>query len=392
MKHKILIALLVFGVLVLSGLGFFLATSKGSPSVKQYLTSKTPKRKATQGEVIGFLPYWLISKADLDYSQYITNLTYFSLSVNEDGTIQQFVNPGEYEPGYYALINGKADEHLKNAKVKGLTLSISVFSGDDKTIESMLKDPEQSAMNLISQTQEIMQKNGFTELNLDIEYVGEATPQLRQKYAEFVKNVRENRNGEIIKVLSIDVSASSFVKETNLINPPLIIPLVDKIIIMAYDFHYTGSFVTGPVAPGEGAGKVSEFDTQTALATALNITTPEKIILGVPTYGYEWESIGDNPRSAVIPTTGMIISNFRAEEFLSSCASCSAIFDETDKEKHIIYKDQKTDTYHQIFYPDEQAMYYKVEQAENYNLDGIAVWALGYEGETILKPLSSYRN
>lgn len=392
MKQKLLIWLLVFGVLVLLGVGVFIFTTKGSPTIKQYLVSKIQKEKVTHGEVIGFLPYWLTSKADLDYSDYITNLTYFSLSIDEDGTIQKYVNPGEYEPGYYALINGKADDHLQSAKEKGLSLSISVFSGDDTTIETILEKPEESAKNLLGETQEIMQQYYFTELNLDIEYVGNATPELRQKYADFVKAVRKNMNSEIIKVLSIDVSASSFVKETNLIDPSLIVPLVDKLIIMAYDFHYTGSFVTGPVAPGEGAGTVSEFDTQTTIETTLAITPLDKIVLGFPTYGYEWESIGNDPRSAVIPTTGMTISNLRAEEFLSSCSTCSAVFDETDKENYIIYKDQRTGTYHHIFYPDEKSTEYKVGLAQSYSLGGVAIWALGYEGDTILKPLSSYRN
>ena len=384
----------IFRILVLS-ISFF----AGFITAKNYILPKISGEKVTlvnivapRREVIGFLPYWLITKADTDYSKYITNLTYFSLTPSEDGTIQKYTSPGESEPGYYSLISGKADPILEKAKRDNLTLSLALFSGNDEIISKMMTDPVQSANNLLADITPIMQEYGFTELNLDIEQVSDASPEARLSYTQFVKTIKNNLDKEIIKSLSIDVTASSFVKKTNLVDPSSIAPYVDRIIIMAYDYHYIGSYVTGPVAPGEGAGSLSEFDTSEAIKSALRIVPKDKIILGVPLYGYEWEAIGSVPRSAVIPGSGMTISNFRAEEFLASCATCSAEFDEIDKETHIIYKDQETGTFHQIFYPDEEAMVYKMKLAKSYSLGGMALWALGYEGETILEPLASYHN
>jgi spore germination protein YaaH len=389
MKQKITISMLILSFVLLSGI--FVVKNYRKPEMiseaSPLLTSTLPQR-----EVIGFLPYWLISKANEDYSKYITNLTYFSLSVAEDGSILKYTNPGESEPGYYALISGKADIHLSKAKEKGLTLSLSVFSGNDETITTMLNNPEKSAKNLVREVTPLMREYGFTELNLDIEQVQEASPDARLRYTNFVKTVRDTLNPKIIKSLSIDVTASSFIKKTNLADPASFALFVDKIIIMAYDYHYMGSYVTGPVAPGKGAGITSEFDTETAIETALAVVPNNKIVLGIPTYGYEWETIGDTPRSAVIAGTGVTISNLRAEEFLASCTSCSAKFDDVDRENYIIYKDQETGTYHQVFYPDEKSTQYKVNLAKTNSLAGMAVWALGYEGATILEPLSSYRN
>jgi spore germination protein YaaH len=113
--------------------------------------------------------------------------------------------------------------------------------------------------------------------------------------------------------------------------------------------------------------------------------------LGIPLYGYEWETIGNTARSAVIPGASLIISNQRAEDFLAGCATCSATFDTTDEESHIIYE-TGTGTYQQIFYPNENSTQIKVNMAKEYSLGGIAVWALGYEGKTILEPLSLYHN
>ena len=113
--------------------------------------------------------------------------------------------------------------------------------------------------------------------------------------------------------------------------------------------------------------------------------------MGIPLYGYEWETIEDTPRSAVIPGTGITASNARVETFLESCTTCSPQFDEVAKESYLIYKDEETGVHHQTFYPDKQAMQKKTDFAMEHNIGGIAVWALGYEGKTILDPLIDYK-
>ncbi|PJC30359.1 hypothetical protein CO051_06115 [Candidatus Roizmanbacteria bacterium CG_4_9_14_0_2_um_filter_39_13] len=117
-----------------------------------------------------------------------------------------------------------------------------------------------------------------------------------------------------------------------------------------------------------------------------------KIFLGTPLYGYEWETLGNTPHSAIMPASGLVVSNRRAEEFIESCASCSAQIDSEARESYVIYQDQQTGTYHQMFYPDEQATLEKIKLTNKYNLGGVAVWALGYDGKTILNPLEKYKN
>lgn len=383
MERKIIWGLFLIALLLATGLTVYGYWRKDNFEDFPLVDLVIPHR-----EVIGFLPYWLINRADEDYPE-ITTLTYFSLAVEDDGTIQEYTKPGESEPGYFSLKSGKFDSFLTKAKARKLKLSLAVFGMDDEKIAKMLEEPEKSAQNLVSAVDPVMEKYGFTDLNLDIEKVSDASFEERAKYTLFVNKVRENLDKE--KTLSIDVSASAFVKATNLCDPAGLAEWVDQMIIMAYDYHYTGSVVTGPVAPGEGAGVVSEFDTRAAVEAALKAVPAKKLVLGIPLYGYEWEAIDGMPRAAVIPGTGMTISNRRAEEFLAGCASCSAEFDETDKESHLIYKDQQTGVYHQFFYPVKKSTKYKVGLAKEKSLGGIAVWALGYEGETILGPLGGYR-
>lgn len=358
-------------------------SGKGKSNSNLFETFTQPKKK-----VIGFLPFWLIDRAQEDYSKYITQLSYFNLTISEDGSIQKYTNPGEADPGWHALFTGKVDNYLSNAKSKGIELSLTIFSGDDEKIDKFLENPDESAQNLISDISPILKDYGFNDLNLDIEKVKDATPRQREKYVKFVSKVREKLNPEI--TITVDAPGIAFVRDKNLVDPEKIIETIDYIVLMGYDFHNVGSYVTGPVSPQTGAGIVSEFDIVSAVQAALTKVPAEKFILAIPLYGYSWETINQIPRSAIVPSSGYSISSKSVEKFLGECATCSAEFEKTDMENYIIYKDTETGTYHQIFYPDEKSTQIKVNFAKSQKIAGMALWALGYEDSTILQPLSGY--
>jgi spore germination protein len=256
-------------------------------------------------------------------------------------------------------------------------------------IGDLIKNPVIHANNLVTDIYPVMKKYGFSDLNLDVEYTDTASKEASLNFTQFVKQVKNNLSEQNLGTLSIDVSPTAFIKNY-LVNPKDISKYIDSMIIMGYDYHYQGSFVTGPVAPLFGAVTVSEFDIQTAIQKALEIIPANKLILGAPLYGYEWETLGTDPRSGVIPGTGLTASGLRVQELLSRCATCSAQFDPVAQEKYLIYKDVDTNSYHQIFYPDQETMSAKIKFAEKYNLRGIALWALGYEDPNILNPLKNY--
>ncbi len=358
-------------------------------STKSSGTNASRQIKPNQKQVIGFLPFWLIDKAKTDYSGYITQLSYFNVTIDSDGTIQKFTGPGESDPGWHSLFTGKVDGFLEDQKSKGIELSLTVFSGDDKKIDSFLEDPIKSADNLVADLAPILSQYGFKDLNLDIEKVADATPDQRQRYSDFVRQIRTKLDPNI--KITVDVVATSFVKDTNLCDPKALAEIADYIVLMGYDFHNPGSSVTGPVAPQSGAGIVSEFDIESAVQAARTLMPPQKLILAVPLYGYSWETIEDFPRAAVMPGSAYSISSRSVAELLQSeeCSNCSPKFDETDSENYIIYPNTETGLFHQVFYPDKRSTQIKADFAKSQNLGGMALWALGYEDNEILEPLKS---
>lgn len=387
MGKKILLSVIGVGIGLSIGYGIiihfsFLHFQSEDESLLNVLTAPFHK------EVIGFLPYWLIDKAKSDYSDTITTLAYFSIAVDSNGDILKLQNSQEEEPGWYALQSRRINGVFSLAKKHGIPVSLVVFRGSNDAIASLISDPIPHAKNLAQALTPLLTSYGFSDINIDIEYTKEASEEARMHFTKFMKAVRDDLPSEIS--LSIDISPTDFIKK-NLINPKAIDPIVDRIILMAYDFHFSGSFVSGPVAPLFGHETVAEFDTQVGLEKALSIIPSQKLILGIPLYGYSWETLGKEPRSAVIPGTGIVESTRTISSLLQSCATCSAKFDQVAKESYLIYKDQGTGTYHQVFFPDKQAIQEKIDIVRSNGLGGAALWALGYENGTILDPIKAYK-
>jgi spore germination protein YaaH len=379
--------ILVITIGIILGIFLILLMRNVYPQLDKTSSAQTTPQKK---EVIGFLLYALLQNSKPSYANEITTLSYFGLTLDSDGTILKMNNPQEAEPGWNALSSGRVDPFLQNAKQNHITPSLVIYNGDNDVIDQLMIDPITHANKLMSEVLPIMNQHGFTNVNLDIEATKEASPEAQMHFVQFVQTVKNALANNQGKTLSVDVSTLDVINNHDLINPKKIAKIADSIVIMAYDYHSTTSSVTGPVAPLDGAGIQSEYDVKAALAKALAVIPRQKIILGAPLYGYGWETIGTMPRSAVIPNSGVVASNKRAERLVSNCATCSAQYDMTAQEQYVIYRDTDTGAYRQLFYPTKQSMQSKVDLANTYNLGGLALWALGYEGDTIMDPLKAY--
>ncbi len=340
-------------------------------------------------QVVGFLPYWLLDKANKPYEQYLTTLTYFGLALDHDGTVVKLVNPQEQEPGWTALNGDTYKSRMTDAKTKNLKQSLLVISGDDGVISDMMQDPQASAKNLMGDVVPIMKEQGFTDLNLDIESFMTASDSSRANFTEFVKTVKDELVNQQLGTLTIDLIPISLVKPM-LYDAKALGKIADSVVLMTYDYHYTGSYTAGAIAPIAGAGVTIEYDVETAVKEALKVMPKEKVLLGIPLYGYEWETINNATESATIPEGSSTASTERVAEILKDCTNCTRGIDPLSKEPYVIYPEN--DYFNEIYYEDEASMKEKIALAQKYNLGGIALWALGYEDDTILNPLTNYKN
>lgn len=337
-------------------------------------------------QVVGFQPYWLLAKADKEgYSRYLTTLTYFGLVLDTDGTIVRLANPQEEEPGWTTLKGEKLKEYLTKIDVKK---SLLLHNANEASIAALLAKPEEHADNLVRDIAPLMKKYGFTDLNLDVESFQAASESAQMQFTAFVRQVRKGIDREKLGTLTVELTPISFVKQ-RVSNPQAIGELADYVVLMAYDFHYRGSYLAGPVSPIGGAGSTREFDIHSILEEAVKRIPSKKILLGIPLYGYEWETLGGSPGAATIPAGASTASHRRITELLGSCPTCTRGFDEVARQPYIVFPDGRY--FHQIYYDDEASIAEKLSLATEFDLGGVAVWALGYEGEKLLEPVSAYK-
>lgn len=148
---------------------------------------------------------------------------------------------------------------------------------------------------------------------------------------------------------------------------PLLASICDLVFVMAYDQHYaTGA--AGPVAGIDWVRAVCEYATTAVPA--------DKLVLGVPSYGYDWR-IGRRGARAV--------PAFRALE-MASAHGVQVSRDATGLVPFFYYKDGRIKRV--VYFEDAASLAHKMELVRNLGLRGIVFWRLGYEDPRVWEVVS----
>ena len=132
-------------------------------------------------------------------------------------------------------------------------------------------------------------------------------------------------------------------------------PYVDRIFVMAYDEHWSGS-KPGSIASMQWCKQVAEY--------ALKVIGKEKLIMGLPFYGRAW---GDyNPSRAIIyTTTEKIIDEHKVTEIRRE--NGIPVF-EYNKNVSIV-----------VYYEDTYSLCTRMEMYKTMGISSIGFWRLGQE-------------
>lgn len=328
--------------------------------------------------VYGFLPYWNISQLTLHPQ--LTHLAYFGLTINSQGKLVT-TNEGEIDAGYSRLQSDSFLEVVNNAtnNQAQVELVIKQFYADD--ISAFLLS-EKARATFLQELESVLLAYDFSGINIDIELNGTASPELRDAYTVFLREVRQfldARFGEMN--LSIDVYASA-ANDGQIWDLQALEPLVDYVVVMAYDFHRSSSSQAGPVAPLFGGKKFWDSDINSHLKQILKLIPSHKILLGIPFYGYEWQTTSTAAQSHTFPDTGQAVVYGRIEELLDGSAGYKVTehWNEDALAPYLTYHDG--DETYVLYYDNQRSISYKLDYVNQLDLAGIAIWALGYEGES----------
>ncbi len=129
---------------------------------------------------------------------------------------------------------------------------------------------------------------------------------------------------------------------------------------MTYDNH-NNSTPPGPVAPLPWV--------RAAVKTAIKQgVPPNRIALGLATYGYDWSSTG----VATMPLKNVLL--------LERNLKITPVWDSVAQEAHFTYTDSKGVT-HTVWYQGQRGLASRISLAEKNKLWGVAIWRVGYEDQ-----------
>ena len=242
-------------------------------------------------EVTGWMPYWRSQKAINDVTpnlDKITEINPFVYTLKKDGTI---------------VDNGKLDEEpwlsfLKLAKEKNVRVIPSIMSGDGDTLHAILSN-QRSRVALEDAITALVKENGFDGIDIDFEAKKAET---RVYFSTFLKGLymRFDKKWIMCTIESrtpidsryynteIPADATIYANDFKAINK-----YCDRVRIMAYDqmgidqqLSHTAessSEVYAPVADPRWVRKTIEV--------ASKDISKNKILIGIPTYGYEYDVV-----------------------------------------------------------------------------------------------------
>lgn len=376
----VLIVLLVLGGVGFGGIWWWDAThpeSLLSPlSRLSYIQFTGQNTQVSEKRVYGFLPYWTMNSATI--SATVTDVAYFSVGLDGNGNILEKTN-GEVEQGWRRLQQERFTEWAAERQAAGqkLHITVTVFQAD--TIRSLVSSP--TARGRARQTlSQLVASYPFDGIQMDVEYAGSVDDQLRANYVTFIRELSQDLKKQDPRLeLSVAVFASAASRYT-FWDIKELAPWCDFFIVMAYDYHIRSSTVVGPVAPifGKGSGRW-EHDVVTNMRDMLQHVPPEKLMLGIPFYGYEWTSTSDELGAATFPDSGATATYQRVLDILEDPElEAKERWDEDALSPYVIYKEGNQTQF--IYYENTRSLSYKLDFVQQLNLRGVAIWALGYEG------------
>lgn len=338
-------------------------------------------------EVFGFAPYWTINKLNTVSFETLTTLAYFDIPVDGEGN---FV---EDSPGYQTFITQKATNLFKKAHKNGTRVVVTFTQMNNPDIEDLMTN-EKAQDEFIKKAVSLVKKRGLDGANIDFEYVGNPGSDLRNKFTLFTYKFTKKMHQEIPdSKVTVSVYASS-VRHPKIYDVGKLSKFSDGIFMMAYDFATKTSDTAMPTSPlyGFKNGKYW-YDISTAVDDFLSVMDRDKLILGLPWYGYDYPV--EEPKVKADTYQGYYYYYWwwgrrylgwapgpgsQVQTYANSQNKVKAEKTGWDEDGKIGWKAYfENGVWRMFFMEDVKSLEIKYDFAKQKNLAGVGVWALGFE-------------
>ena len=275
--------------------------------------------------------------------------------------------------------------HQSNIEVWAL---VKDFDGgidsEEETLELLSYTSKRE--KLINQLMAEALKTGIDGINVDFENISK---ECGEHYIQFLRelSLKCRQNGIVLSVdnpVPSNYSTQYHLEEQG--------KIVDYVIVMGYDEHYKGSYMSGSVA--------SPAFVEAGIQDALDVVPKDKLINAVPFYTRLWKEVpktaeeleaqqGTEAAEYAMNVTSIVYGMSGAQQVVAN-SGAEIVVDELTGQN---YAEWEADggTY-KIWLEDKSALETKLQLMKKYELAGTAAWRLGFEQADTWELILKYVN
>ncbi len=299
----------------------------------------------------GYAYPWIGQNILEEITPHLTEISIFSYGFTAEGAL---IPP--QEEGEHRILERAASQSVIPALV--LTPLDAEGRFNNQLVSVLVRDLSVQ-QRLIRELWAVVQEKGYQIVNIDFEYVFAAD---RMLFADFVRRLRV-----ILNLFDVRVTVA-LAPKTSDDQPGILYEGMDYaalgeaangVFLMTYEWGYT----YGPpmaVAPLNGVRQVVEY--------ALTRIPREKIILGIPNYGYDW------PLPYVRGTTSARSIGYTDAIQLAIDHGVPIQFDETAQSPWFRY--WQYGIQHEVWFEDVRGFKAKFDMMDEFGLPGAGFWQL----------------
>lgn len=332
----------------------------------KYSVSETPTHFQKQLKTRAAIPYWDQKNAFDSFRSNVDRLDYISLFwyyLSKNGQIAKYK---------YAVEDKSIIEfaHNNNVQVSAVITNLPEYEGgtwDSRLVENVLKNQTAQSEH-IEDIKKLINRLGFDGVTIDYEEVKSSQ---RGNFSKFIEelSIALNSQGKYVEVALHPKTGEKTDKRYDFQDWPNLVKHADHLYIMAYGEHYDEGDA-GPIAGNPWVKKIIRYSQD-------NHIPSEKLFLGIPLYGYDWNTSSDEAAKGL---------TYKDVESLISRYNLKIEWDKNYKSPHFHYGEN-----HDVWFENAESVKEKIQLAKDANFNGITLWRLGGEDPQVWNILSSYR-
>jgi spore germination protein YaaH len=260
----------------------------------------------------------------------VTDVVYFGAEVDQYGTVVNIPN-------------------RKNLPRSDTRVHVSIACGSGGLTHFLL-EPESRARSIFFKALTAM-VHDYDGLNIDLEHVP------LQDADNFLSLLAELKDALGEKILSVCVPART--NENRTYNYTNIAKIADRVFVMAYDEHWSGS-APGPVASMAWCRNVATY--------ALKTIGAKKLVMGLPFYGRSWANT-TTARALIASSTDAILREQK--------------IDLVERENGVPKFTYNVNVKVTVYFEDAYSLAVRMDMYQNLGVNKIGFWRIGQEDTTV---------